>query len=136
MKYLLLVFILLSHSYGDQSRNRTPYNIINLDQFDLETNTPRNETELLNFIESTMETYLIPGIQISIIKGGNIVWNKHFGYANVDENILVDENTMFILSSASKTITATALMHLFQQNLFYHFPCKKVLDHVVFFHLC
>ena len=65
-----------------------------------------------------METHLIPGIQISVVKGGNIVWNKYFGYANIDENILVDENTMFILSSASKTITATALMHLFQQNLF------------------
>ena len=68
MKYLLLVLILLSHSYGDQSRNRTPHNIINLDEFDLETNTPRNETELLNFIESTMDSHLIPGLSISIAK--------------------------------------------------------------------
>ena len=57
-------------------------------------------------------------MQISVVKGGNIVWNKYFGYANIDENILVDDNTMFILSSASKAITATALMHLFEQSLF------------------
>jgi len=118
MKYLLLVFILLSHSYGDQSRNRTPHNIINLDQFDLETNTPRNETELLNFIESTMDSHLIPGLSISIAKGGNIVWENHFGYKNINENNLVDENTMFILSSASKAVTAALLMQLFEQNLF------------------
>ena len=65
-----------------------------------------------------MATHFIPGLSISIAKGGNIVWNNHFGYANINENTLVDENTMFILSSASKTITATALMHLFQQDLF------------------
>ena len=118
MKYLLLVFILLSHSYGDQSRNRTPHNIINLDQFDLETNTPRNETELLNFIESTMDSHLIPGLSISIAKGVNIVWENHFGYKNINENNLVDENTMFILSSASKAVTAALLMQLFEQNLF------------------
>ena len=119
-------------SYGKQRLNRTPKNIKHLNQceFDLGTNTIRNESQLLNFIESTMNTYIIPGLQISIVKGGNIVWNKHFGYANIHENILVDENTMFILSSASKTITATALMHLFQQNLFS--LDDNVNDHLLF----
>ena len=118
MKYLLLVFILLSHSYGDQNQSRTPHNIINLDQFNLETNTPRNENELLNFIDSTMDSHLIPGLSISIAKGGNIVWENHFGYKNINEDNLVDENTMFILSSASKAVTAALLMQLFEQNLF------------------
>ena len=121
-KYLFFLFIVtcFPSSYGNQRLNRSPKSIINLDKYDFElgANTFRNESQLLDFIESKMEAHLIPGLQISIVKGGNIVWNKHFGYANIDENILVDENTMFILSSASKTITATALMHLFQQNLF------------------
>ena len=109
-----------SSSYGNQRLNRTPSTIKNLNQYDFElgTITIRNEIQLLNFIETTMETYLIPGLQISVVKGGNIVWNKYLGYANIDENILVDDNTMFILSSASKAITAAALMHLFEQNLF------------------
>ena len=107
-------------SYGNQKLSRTPKIIKNLNQYDFELGrySIRNESQLLNFIETTMETYLIPGMQISIVKGGNIVWNKHFGYANIDENILVDENTMFILSSASKAITASALMHAFELNLF------------------
>ena len=121
-KYLIFLLIVtcFPFSYGNQRLNRSPKSIINLNQhdFDLGTTTSRNESQLLDFIESKMETHFIPGIQISIVKGGNIVWNKHFGYANIDENILVDDKTMFILSSASKTITATALMHLFQQNLF------------------
>ena len=116
-KYLFIVFI-IAICFGNQRFSRTPIDISQLGQSDLRTNNFRNEEELLNFIQSTMETNLIPGLSISIAKGGNIVWNKHFGYANINENILVDENTKFILSSASKTITATALMQLFQQNLF------------------
>ena len=78
----------------------------------------RNETELIEFIESVMHTHLIPGLSISIVKDNAIAWEKHFGYANINEEILVDENTMFILSSISKTITATALMQLHENELF------------------
>ena len=115
---LLKILIFLTFSYGNQNLNRTPQEVINLDQYNHRTNNFRDETELFNFIESIMATHFIPGLSISIAKGGNIVWNNHFGYANINENTVVDENTMFILSSASKTITATALMHLFQQDLF------------------
>ena len=115
---LVLIFIFLSISYGNQKLYRFPKDVFSLDQYSVETNDSRDEVELLSFIESTMEIHLIPGLSISIVKGGNIVWEKHFGYANINENILVNENTMFILSSASKTVTAAALMHLFQQNLF------------------
>ncbi|MDB3868480.1 serine hydrolase, partial [Candidatus Marinimicrobia bacterium] len=74
--------------------------------------------ELLQFIESTMETHFIPGLSVSVVKNNNIVWEKQVGYANIVNDILVDENTMFILSSISKTITATALMQLFENGLF------------------
>ena len=115
---LLLILVFTPSFYLSQKLDRTTRDILYLDQPDIERNNFRNEEELLNFIESTMETYLIPGLSISIVKGGNIVWNEHFGRPNINENILVDKNTKFILSSASKTITVTALMHLFQQDLF------------------
>jgi CubicO group peptidase (beta-lactamase class C family) len=87
-------------------------------KFILEENKYRDEEELLQFIEDTMEAYEIPGLSISIVKNDNIVWEKYFGYANVDENITVDENTLFMLASVSKTVTATALMQLFEEGLF------------------
>ena len=80
---LLLILIFLSSSYGNRNLNRTSHNIINLNQFDLETNDFRDEAELISFIETTMETHLIPGLSISIAKGGNIVWDNHFGYTNI-----------------------------------------------------
>ena len=84
----------------------------------LDMSITRNESELIEFIEATMTTHLIPGLSVSVVKEDNIVWQKHFGYANIEQNISVNENTLFILSSISKTITGTALMQLFEQNLF------------------
>ena len=81
-------------------------------------NSLQTEDELIQFIQSTMETHLIPGLSISIVKDSDIVWEKYFGYANIEQEILVDENTMFILSSISKTVTATALMQLYEDELF------------------
>ena len=104
--------------FGIQASNLLNQDIRLHKQLVLDTNTHRDEGALLQFIESTMQTYLIPGLSASIVKDNNIVWEKQLGYANIDNDIFVDENTMFILSSISKTITATALMQLFENNFF------------------
>ena len=109
---------LLSQIFGSQTPNRIRQDMISREQLALEINNYRDEEELLQFIESTMETHLIPGLSASIVKDGNIVWEKQLGYANINDNIFVDENTMFILASISKTVTATALMQLFENGLF------------------
>ena len=102
---------------NSQVPNRIRYDFNSRENY-IEINNYRDEDELLQFIESTMENHLIPGISISIVKDQNIVWEKHFGYSNINQNILVDENTLFMLASISKTITATALMQLFEDGLF------------------
>ena len=109
---------LFSQIFENQIINRIRQDITSREQLFSETNNYRNEDELLQFIESTMQTHLIPGLSISIVKDENIVWERHLGYANINDNIFVDENTMFILSSISKTVTATALMQLFEDEQF------------------
>ena len=119
-RYVFIVIIfsgLISQIFGSQASNRIRQDIIYREHLIIETNNYRDEDELLQFIESTMETHLIPGLSVSIVKDDNIVWEKQLGYANIDDDIFVDENTMFILSSISKTITATALMQLFELSL-------------------
>ena len=120
-RYLIIILffnILCSDIQRLNSSNRIRYDFTNYDSSTLEVNNFRDEDELIEFIESIYESNLIPGLSISVVKNNNIVWGKQFGYANIDANIPVDENTMFILSSISKTITATALMMLHEQNLF------------------
>ena len=119
-KYLIIILfssIVLSDNSDRQVSTRIRYDF-NSRENHIEINNCRDEDELLQFIESTMETHLIPGVSISIVKDNNIVWEKQLGYANIINDVLVDENTMFILSSISKTVTATALMQLFENELF------------------
>ena len=121
IRYLLIPLFftnLFSQIIDNQIENRIRQDIMSREQSAEELNHHRDEDELLQFIESTMENHLIPGISISIVKDQNIVWEKHFGYSNINQNILVDENTLFMLASISKTITATALMQLFEDGLF------------------
>tara|TARA_Y100001970_G_scaffold144444_1_gene177388 strand:- start:2432 stop:3922 length:1491 start_codon:yes stop_codon:yes gene_type:complete len=77
----------------------------------------RNEEELIDFIEGVVELNNIPGLSVSVVEGENIVWNKAFGMANIEEDIIVSDSTMFMLASVSKTITATALMKLWENGL-------------------
>lgn len=60
----------------------------------------------------------IPGLAACIIANGKIFRMKTYGYADVENEIDVDENTLFMLASVSKTFTATALMQLYENGEF------------------
>ena len=120
-KYIIIILLFNSISsqiIDNEFLKRVKQDFSDREEFISQINNYREENELLQFIESTMQTHLIPGLSVSIVKNEHIVWEKNFGHANISENILVDENTMFILSSISKTVTAAALMQLFEDNFF------------------
>ncbi len=58
------------------------------------------------------------GMSLVVINNGEINDVFHYGKANIERNIKVDDSTMFRIASISKTVTATALMKLYEQNLF------------------
>lgn len=56
----------------------------------------------------------VPSVSVAVAQHGKIVWEQGFGWANREERIPANENTMYSLASISKTMTATALMTLVQ----------------------
>ena len=120
MKYsIFIITLFLSLILSNQKIDRNDVRIrkdltSKIDQSYINT---RNEEELINFIESVMEEDNIPGLSVSVVRGENIIWNQSFGMANIEENISVSNNTMFMLASVSKTVTATALMQLWENNM-------------------
>jgi CubicO group peptidase (beta-lactamase class C family) len=67
-----------------------------------------------------MNTHHIPGYAACIIKNGKIAWAKGYGYADITKNIPFTPNTVMPeIASISKTITATALMQLWEQGYFH-----------------
>jgi CubicO group peptidase (beta-lactamase class C family) len=56
------------------------------------------------------------GLAIGITKGTEIIYARTFGYANIDENIKTDFNTVFHIASLSKPFTAVAVAKLIEQG--------------------
>jgi CubicO group peptidase (beta-lactamase class C family) len=66
-----------------------------------------------NTMNSKLEKYHIPNATVSVVKDGEIVYKKGFGFADIENNIPVDaDTTLFRIGSTSKLITWTAIMQL------------------------
>jgi len=73
---------------------------------------PNPNATLDAFILEEMAAERIPGMSTLIVKGGEVVWRKSYGLADVAANVPVTDSTAFLLASISKLFTGTALMHL------------------------
>jgi CubicO group peptidase (beta-lactamase class C family) len=70
------------------------------------------------FMNTQIETFHIPGASACIVKDGQIDWTGSYGLADIGNNIPVTDSTLFMLASISKTVTAIALMQLWEDSLF------------------
>ena len=59
----------------------------------------------------------IPGIATLIIKDNEVVWNKNYGYRNLQYQLPVEDSTIFLIVSISKTLLATAVMQLWENGM-------------------
>ena len=58
----------------------------------------------------------IPGMVGGIIKDGQVVWAKNYGYADIQKNIPVTNSTIFHLASLTKTFASTVIIQLVKEN--------------------
>ena len=64
-----------------------------------------------------MEMNHIPGVSACVVKGGRVLWHGTYGYADVIDSVSVTDSTIFLLASTSKSVTATAIMQLWEKGL-------------------
>jgi len=60
----------------------------------------------------------IPGATVLIIKNGEVVYNKAFGYADVETKKTMQTDNIFRIASQSKAITSLAAMMLWEDGKF------------------
>ncbi len=82
---------------------------------------PTDPAELETFLDELfakdMEEYHIAGAAISVVKDGQLMLAKGYGYADFEEQIPVDpEQTIFRIASVTKLFTWTAVMQLAEQG--------------------
>jgi CubicO group peptidase (beta-lactamase class C family) len=59
-----------------------------------------------SFLQAQMDTFKLPGLSIAVIDNGKIVYHKELGFADIENKIKVNSNTIFEAASMSKTTFA------------------------------
>ena len=78
-----------------------------------------DSTEIDFLIDSIMTADHIPGLTALITrKDEGIVWKRNYGFANVELQKPVEDSTLFLVGSVSKTIVTTAIMQFWEADSF------------------
>ena len=64
------------------------------------------------------QTYIkeIPGVAVGVFIEDEIIFKKEYGYANLENEIKLNEQHLFRIASHSKLFTATAIMKLYHED--------------------
>jgi putative ATP-binding cassette transporter len=69
------------------------------------------------FVQQQMAKHNIPGLSLVVVKEDQTVFQKQFGFANLEKKEPVTPTTLFELGSASKTFTGLAVLQLEAKGL-------------------
>jgi CubicO group peptidase (beta-lactamase class C family) len=68
-------------------------------------------------IQRQMTERQVPSVAVAVARGGRIVWEEAFGWADRENRVAATPHTLYSLASISKPITATGLMILKERGL-------------------
>ena len=58
----------------------------------------------------------VGGLSIGIVSGHQLIWSKHYGYADAEAKRVADNDTAYRVGSITKQFTALALLQLVEKN--------------------
>jgi CubicO group peptidase (beta-lactamase class C family) len=68
-----------------------------------------SSAQIDSLVTLVLKTFDVPGISVGVIKDGKLIHAKGYGVRSLNNNMKVDENTLFGIASNSKAFTAAAL---------------------------
>jgi len=92
-------------------------------------NTYSQEDKVDLAIKELIQKNKIVGLQLSVIKENVIVKTSHYGFANIQDSIAVNSQTVFSINSITKAFTGVAIMQLVENGkLNLEEPISNYLD--------
>lgn len=64
------------------------------------------------YIQQAMKDWNVQGISVAIVKNGQVILSKGYGYRDTDKKLPVTSQTLFEIGSSTKAFTATAVCML------------------------
>jgi CubicO group peptidase (beta-lactamase class C family) len=68
--------------------------------------------EIDSVISGLMKTYFVPGAAIALVKDGQVIYTKGYGYRDVGAKLPVTDKTVFSIGSVTKSFTALGILQL------------------------
>ena len=114
-KFSLQKSLLIDEQNNEQSifDLKTPlYKKINVQRFSL--------TDIFFNLKMSFFIRLVkfPSLSACLIKGDEVIWSKGYGFYDLDNRKRATENTIYNIAQITKSVTGTALMQLYEQELF------------------
>ncbi|MGB1032327.1 MAG: serine hydrolase, partial [Flavobacteriales bacterium] len=72
--------------------------------------------EMDSRVPQLLHDFNVPGAAIAVIKNGEVILQKGYGYSNLENEVKVDVQTGFNIASISKTLTAWGVMKLVHEG--------------------
>ena len=80
---------------------------------------------LTDFVEATSRKFNIPGVAVGVWADGKEAYACH-GVTSIENPLPIDQGTLFLVASVTKTFTATALMRLVAEGkVELHAPVRR-----------
>jgi len=61
------------------------------------------------FVEKLMADWEVPGLAVAVVKDGDVIYKKGFGFRDVEKGLEVTTKTLFAIGSCTKAFTVMAL---------------------------
>lgn len=120
MKKQILTLVLLCVFIGIAGNHATTTFASSAQQLTESTTIEQTASDVLfdASIEALMAIAHRPSLAACIIHDDAVVWSKGYGYYDLENKKPTNEDILYLQASISKTVTATALMQLYDKGLF------------------
>ena len=113
LQYLFILFFFITDPIvGSNGEHSSIADSANDSTFSKET----DETNLDKFLSRKMKKAGLIGMQVAFISNGVYIWQGNYGIKEYGTNNTVDENTLFMIASCSKPVTAFGILKLMDRG--------------------
>lgn len=113
---ILLVITLAFFAYQFFSWKALPIENMNSIKNELNADHSESQIEATQLLMELVHTLHVPSASAAVAVNGEIVWEAAYGYADIEQKIQANTNTLYRIGSTSKAVTSIALMKLVQEG--------------------